>query len=320
MLKEPQVMKAPNVEVPFDSPHVKYPLYASIKLDGMRIKVMPDGLFSLVHKKQSQALHIWFKDVIEEVKKSDIILDCEVWSPKLKFNQIMSAVANPFAYLEGQLTLCVFDTLPASDWYSGKSTPFSHRVDCYRKWVIERLDIWKGRVLPLGQHLMSNHAELLEFYNKVVSDGGEGLITRTPTSLYKHGRATVLEGTMFKWKKWVTVDAQIIGFRQATVMTEDFADSDRGLDELGRPVRSTSKGTRELVEGIGSVEVRLTDGTTVFVGATKEFGKLEENKITWDTRNNFIGRWVEIRYQESGTVNKPRIPGIVRFRPDKDGQ
>lgn len=147
--------------------------------------------------------------------------------------------------------------------------------------------------------------------------GYEGLIVRSKHKKYKHGRATLREASMWKFKEWVTVDVQIIGFEQATRMTKAYRESDRGRNEDGSKARTTARDTRQKIEDYGSIKVRDAEGKQFCVGISKEASHLRD-EITWARRHEWVGRWVEIKYQEHGTKDKPRFGRIVRLRPDLD--
>jgi hypothetical protein len=101
-------------------------------------------------------------------------------------------------------------------------------------------------------------------------------------------------------------------------MLDEYRCSDRGREEDGSITRTSSKSTRELVpDCIGATQVRLDDGTTCNV-CLKRGVSYEALGITWKNRKKFIGRYVEIEYQECGTKDRPRLGRIIRLRPDLD--
>ena len=310
MTTEPKVMKGPNVEVPFDSDKIQFPVLASPKLDGMRLKAMPDGLYSLTHKPQSRDHHAMFSRILAKTLQQDIVLDCELWSPYLKFNEIMR---------KENLHKCelyVFDMMTKDEWYSGTERPFMDRVDEYQQWIQRHVEPGM-KVQAVDQVVLRTPKELEEMFDLCLSRGLEGCVIRPVLSKYKHGRATLNEGLMFKWKKWVTVDGKIVGFKPATRMNKD---APREVDELGHPKAVHSKQHRTETDAIGSIEVELDDGTRFFaVGASAE--KMVD--FVWPQSqalfaSAYLGKMVEVRYQETGTKDKPRMPAITRWRPDKD--
>jgi len=132
---------------------------------------------------------------------------------------------------------------------------------------------------------------------------------------YKHGRATLNDKLIYKRKKWVTDDAKIVDFTQGTAMKDEVQSGPRTRDVHGHLERTTAKDTRELVDRIGSIVVQFRDGTTCGTGFKKD---ADDEGLCWDNRLDFLERWVEVKFQKHGMKDKPRLAGIVRYRPDLD--
>jgi hypothetical protein len=79
----------------------------------------------------------------------------------------------------------------------------------------------------------------------------------------------------------------------------------------------------ETVDSIGSVEIEIPDGQ-IFAKGTRFFAMWSSEApeiraaMNWENRTEFIGRNVEVEYQGHGSKDKPRLPRIVRMRPDLD--
>ena len=98
-------------------------------------------------------------------------------------------------------------------------------------------------------------------------------------------------------------------------------------DEFGRSRRGHRQTDRETVEEIGAVTLQIPNETYIddkgqekpkIFNATWIKGSQVRTEITWENKEQFIGRWVEVNYQDVGTKNLPRLPRISRFRPDLD--
>jgi DNA ligase-1 len=182
--------------------------------------------------------------------------------------------------------------------------------------VIQRLEF--PHVAAVQQVYVEDWQEAEQLYEEYLARGFEGLISRDPEGGYKHGRSTPRDGLMYKFKQMATIDVKIVGFQQKERMTDDYKNSDRGREEDGSITRTSSKSTRELVpDCIGATQVRLDDGTTCNV-CLKRGVSYEALGISWKNRKKFIGRYVEIEYQECGTKDRPRLGRIIRLRPDLD--
>jgi DNA ligase 1 len=316
MKKQQKVMLAPNVEVPMDD--MPFPCYASVKMDGIRVPVKDAVMYSRTWKPLSTAAHARFYKFVQAARVAGVVFDGELWSPARKFNEIMSCLAPKVVSMPDDIEYHVFDCMPIADWNRGSGgSPYNIRVADYVSWINANLPDDYLRVVPVKQFEIGNAKELQMFFDRAIGEGHEGLIVRSMDARYKHGRATAREASMFKFKKWVTVDAQIIDFDQGTRMKESVRTGDRERDALGHRKISHRKDTRELVDSIGSIRVRTQDGVICNVGISKQASYLRDT-MKWDDRHTWVGTWVEIHFQEHGTHDKPRFGAITRLRPDKD--
>jgi ATP-dependent DNA ligase len=83
---------------------------------------------------------------------------------------------------------------------------------------------------PVEQVFVNNTDEVEKYFEKVLEEGFEGLIIRNAKSPYKYGRTRISENNSYKLKPWVTEDAKIIGFVQATKVNED---AEKTITNLG---------------------------------------------------------------------------------------
>jgi len=324
----PQPMLAPN-DTP-DLGELRYPIFASLKLDGVRFLIFDGKMLSRKMEPLHPATVKRFQPVIDWAAESDVCLDGEIWSPNLKFNQIQSALAHP-APGDG-LKLYIFDILNVPEWYSSKSwkdadaddhlTQFSQRVVRYFAWC-QCNDPTEQFLVPVEQHRCLNAEQINEQLQVAKADGGEGLMLKSPTSYYVHSRTTARQNIFWKLKFWNEVNAKIVGFKQGKTLTEEARENNTQRNALGSLKRGHRKGDRAEVDKVGSVEVEIADGqmfpkgTRCFVGFTENVYHLRSD-ITWDNREKFLGKHVDIVFQEHGSKNKPRMGRIVRLRPDLD--
>jgi len=321
-------MLAPN-----DTPNlrsIRYPIFASLKFDGVRFLIFDGKMLSRRMEPLHPATVKRFQQVIDWAEESDVCLDGEVWSPDLKFNQIQTALARPSE--NDGLKLYIFDILKIPEWHSTKSwkdadadehlTPFSQRVVHYTEWC-KWHDPKEEFLVPVEQHTCLNPEQVTEQMKSVKESGGEGLMLKNPTSYYVHSRTTATQNLFWKLKFWNECNAKIVGFKQGQTLTEEARENNTERSALGNLKRGHRKGDRVEVDKVGSVEVEVTDGqafskgTRCFVGFTEEAYDLRTD-ITWENKEKFLGKHVDIVYQEHGAKNKPRMGRIMRLRPDLD--
>ena len=321
-----RVMLAPNRAVE-TSELPNYPYLASYKLDGMRATVYPlrdvngdltgrSAFFSRSAKMLRPLIHTKWEKFLQEAHRCGMVFDGELYSEELEFSELMSVLKKTGRDIPDHVKFHVFDAMTVSEWENGTERPFIERYDEYRRWVVAYkmregvLD--RGDVRSLRQFKVRSPEALGKFIDGSLEMGYEGAIVRDPVSQYKHGRGTILEDIIYKFKEWVTLDAKVVGFKKATRMRTEYAKSERGEDELGRTIRTSAKATREEYDAIGSVELETSDGTRFLAGFHRDFDGVME----WEFREGYIGEWVEVRFMKHGAKDKPRFAGITRWRPD----
>lgn len=306
------VMLAPNEKIEL-SQIPTWPMLASRKFDGNRLLVYCGSLLSRSLKPQpNKNLPEFLCELIEYSKVNELIFDTEILSPTLSFTELQSIMRSFDKELPGDLTVNVFDILTLTEWNQCTEPKFQDRIIVYES-VISLVNF--AHVEPVQQILVNNPQETLEFYTKCVQDGYEGIMLRHPNSRYKHGRATLKENLIYKFKSWLTVDVQIVGFEQGKRMKEEVQNSDRPRDIMGHLERPHTQDSFELVEEIGCILVKDSNGIISGVRPAKDY---EGPEITWKNREQFLGKFVEVRSMAVGVKDKIRIGHLTRFRPDLD--
>ena len=131
------------------------------------------------------------------------------------------------------------------------------------------------------------------------------------------------QNVFWKLKFWDTINGKIVGFKQQCQLTEEARENNTEKSALGRTKRGHRQGDRETVDSIGSVEIEIADGQ-VFPRGTRFFATWAKESpeirtaMTWENREQFLRKHVDVEYQGHGSKDKPRLPHIVRMRPDLD--
>lgn len=296
-----------------DLESLRYPMFASEKLDGVRAVIL-DGV---ALSRNMLPLHENFQrrmSTILRLLPREIVLDCEVFNPTYTFSQITSGIAH--ADEENvRLYFYVFDAMSRDEWFGKSCTPFDRRRDLVEL-ACDEYDPDKSFLVPVKQIVMPTAKAVQSHLAEAVGVGKEGLMLRSPNQLYKHGRSTLKQGDFVKLKAWETVDCQIIGFKQGKTLTESARALNTDKDAFGRTKRGDCQADRESVDGLGSVEVRCPDGSTCFAMFTA--GSEARSQIVWQGKEQWLGKMVEVEYQSVGTKDKLRLPRIIRLRPDLD--
>lgn len=169
------------------------------------------------------------------------------------------------------------------------------------------------RVSIVQQFLVLNDTRLLSLAEYSASAGYEGLILKDPHGMYKHGRSTIREGTLLKWKEFGDAEAEILEVIQGSTNNNEAQ-----KDALGRTKRSSSKAGLVPKEAVGSFRVRSTSGTFgEFCCGTGSLTDLELAGL-WGNREFLVGKIFTYKYQKTGSINAPRFPQFKGWRDDWD--
>ena len=327
---------APNEEINLEE--IQYPLLASYKLDGIRCIFYKGQILSRSLKPiQNKQLKEKFEPLRKYSEYNNVILDGEIYSPELTFQQITSFVMTQD--FEDKKSIKKFGkiiTIPASlkfHCFDGivnddLTQPFTERMlyNC-----IPLMYVYDDLIEIVNHATVNSKEEIQEQFELALSEGFEGLILRDPNGRYKCGRGTIKEGLIYKVKPYRTFDAQITGVVQATAVNEDV---EKKINELGRSVTSKKKDDRHLIEKASAFNVMYCtecNGTQKAMNGDEEctcpFCKElkvvlamtdEEKEEVWKNKESYIGRYIQYKGMLVGAKDVPRHPTFERFRNDKD--
>jgi DNA ligase-1 len=161
-----------------------------------------------------------------------------------------------------------------------------------------RLETWEG---------------LEEYEDMVLAQGFEGVITRSPSGLYKFGRSSKTDQAMMKLKRFTDGEAEITGFVELMRNTNPDV-----KDNFGHAKRSKAK--EGMVPG-GTLGVMLArDIVTkvefeigMFKGLTSE-----DKQEIWDNQEKYLGKLAKYQHFSHGAVDKPRHSKFLGWRDPAD--
>lgn len=177
--------------------------------------------------------------------------------------------------------------------------------------------IWRHRLFNVGICMLTpvwltTPMELSQYYKQALASGHEGIIVRSAEGLYKFGRATASENTMFKFKPTIDNKAIIIGVEE---MMHNVNPAE--LDTFGRTKRSAAAAGLRPAGSLGAFVVRdLQTGVSFSVGGGPNLTAIERRRL-WDNRHIIIGQEIEYRCVPYAVGDKPRHPqylGLVSER------
>jgi len=308
-------MLAPNDKVNLND--IKYPILASFKLDGIRCLFIKGEMLSRSLKPiQNKQVREKFQPLTDYSKNMGCILDGEIYSPKLSFQEITRFVMTKdfndpksikkhggVLEIPEHLQFHIFDTV---------------NDDTFNMRFIERIN---GLSRNLAKHervieyvkqvTISSKEDVEEYFNVALENGFEGLILRDPNGRYKCGRGTIKEGLIYKVKPFVTFDAEILDVIQATEVDPN---AEKKINELGRSVTSKKKDDRILIDKASAFEVEYEGKKLKVTLAMPD----DEKVAVWANREQYKGKIIEYRGMLVGAKDVPRHPVMIRFRKDKE--
>lgn len=301
-MRPPRVMLAASV----DLARLKFPVYATPKIDGVRV---------IAH--QGQALSRTLKPIpnryVQRVFKS-----AGPYLEGLDGELVVGSPTDPSCYAntvsgvmsqdgEPDFTFYVFDR-----WNAPNET-YERRMQDLEALAITRLYLFPEvsrlhyREVPDIDHLQTLAHEAID------QQGYEGLILRGPDTLYKYGRSTVREGGMLKLKVFEDSEAVVL-----SVVEEMHNTNEASLDARGYTQRSTAAAGLQGKGRAGALEVRdLTTGVEFSIGTGLD-SAARDYWWTLHGRGQAAGRIVKYKFFPVGVKDKPRHPVYLGERADID--
>ncbi len=290
-----------------DTSQLRFPLLASPKLDGVRCIIRGGEALS---RSLKPIPNLYIQDWAFHNGLSLEGLDGEliVGSPTAQdgeetvMSRTMSGVMRKDGYPD--FTFWVFD----STKYEG---PFFRRLATI------------PLVLPLHSKIVKhdyveNEAHLRIYEQLCLTEGYEGIMTRSPAGLYKHGRSTMKEQGLVKVKRFSTYEAEVVG-------VEEMMHNEN--EKVGEGIQKRGTSASGLVPAgmLGALVCRRPDGVVFGIGTGFT---AEQRAVLWrnagraggchQVADGVTGTTVTYRCFDYGSQDKPRFPVFVSFRHPDD--
>lgn len=283
-----------------DMSKLRYPLYASIKYDGIRASVQGGKLLSRTLKL------IPNKDVQKSFSHLPEGLDGELMfgNPAAKdVFQLTTSVVMSHNKQAAGIKFYVFD-----QFLNGAFEDRYYDVQAY----IETLN--DPDVVLVHQRIMHDEKELLQYEEEALNAGFEGLILRSLDGPYKEGRSTEKQGWLLKLKRFIDAEAKILGTYEEMENTNEAK-----TNALGRTERSTKKDGMVGKGALGGFDVIGINGTFKDVEFSVASGLTAEQRDEyWKNRKKLVGKIIKYKYFPIGVKDKPRLPIFLGFRDKRD--
>ena len=280
-------------EVPLND--VKFPVYVSTKLDGIRCLIIDGVAYS---RSLKPIRNKYIQSIIGNEKYNGFDGELVVGNiyDKDVFQKTTSGVMSEKG--EPNFVFYVFDD------FTHPNLPYSERADVMRY----KVDTLTDHIKFLGQKLIHTVDDIKLVLGKEQSLGGEGLILRNPDGVYKFGRSTPKQQLSIKVKFFEQDEFEIVGFEERYTNTNEAT-----INELGYTSRSSHKDNLVPTNTLGSLVLKC--GDTTFKCGTGFDDALR--KEIWGYKEKYLGKLASIRYMSVGQKTLPRVPSFIGWR-DKD--
>ncbi|NRA77901.1 MAG: hypothetical protein HRU18_06810 [Pseudoalteromonas sp.] len=239
---------------------IAYPVIGSPKLDGFRCYA-EGGIVC------SQGGNPIVNNHTRELLKGLPDLDGELMLVSGDFEDNQSAFMSVHGKPEFKFN--VFD-----HWSHGGK--FKDRLEQANQYVNDlNMDI----VVSIPHNIITSPEAAKIYWDAMVAEGHEGMMTRDPYGPYKHGRSTLNQGYLLKFKHWIDTEGVIVGFEEET------------------DVNGVPKGH------LGKFIVEW-EGKRIPVAGFELAYKIE----VWANKSKYLGLTETFKYQNKTRYGMPRFP------------
>ena len=271
---------------------LRYPLYASVKLDGIRCLVV-DGVAYSRNLKPIRNKYVQrcigkpeYSGFDGELVVSDIFAkDCY----RTTSSGVMSEDGEP------DFKFYVFDRWDMGD------VPYNERfiAVCHLPFVS-----------IVQQTEISSESELLQYEQELLDMGAEGVMVRSIDGIYKNGRSTAKDGILGKLKRFSDAEYRIVGFVERMHNANEAT-----RNELGYIERSSHKDNLVGRGDLGALVLETADGQQFNCGTGFDDALRAE---IWANQCAYLGRMAKVKSFLIGVKDLPRFPVFLGFRDEGD--
>lgn len=175
------------------------------------------------------------------------------------------------------------------------------RLEAYASW---------GIMTPVPSLWAEDEAELMQLAEHHIGLGWEGVIVRDPHAIYKHGRATEAEGSLWKIKQFVDDEMLITGC----------AERMHNTNEATLSAKNKTKRSHKQEGKVGTGLLGVLIGTSPkWPGQEIRIGSSNLPRIPMaDAVELFVGKLVTFKHQPAGAKDLPRFPIFKAIRDARD--
>lgn len=292
----------PMLAVAAERQDVKFPVLASVKLDGIRCTIFDGVAYSRSLKPlPNKEIQAWAKENKDILEAFDGEIICGEPNAEDVFNRTTS-----FVMSENKI---------GEDWKFYAFDYVHEKMSAQERFLHVESDYYEYhkpcvKIMLVHQTLIIEEEQLIAFEEKALKEGYEGTMLKDPKGLYKFGRSTLKSQQLLKRKTFVDDEFEIIGYEPLWHNTNEAQ-----TNELGQTERSTKKEGLVAMEKLGALTCITKEGTIFNCGT----GFDEAMRIAlWEDRQNLIGKLAKVKYFPVGIKEAPRFPVFLGIRSPLD--
>jgi DNA ligase-1 len=287
---------------------LRYPVYVSPKIDGIRVTV--DGRGKLQTRSGEKLPNMEATEIFGQLAAG---LDGElVYGDPTAAGVYNRTQSNAMSFVcedESQFRFYVFDLVPQCF-----GLPFLSTYKDRYEFLHLLSNPYPEQLFILPQVLCHTPEEVLDQYYSAVEFGHEGICIRSASGHYKFGRSTNKEQILLRMKQFEDAEAEIIAVSPLLYNNNEATES-----PLGYTKRSHHQDNKFEQPIVGSLRCRdlktkIEFGIGVFKGVT-----VDERARWWtEGRDKLPGRVVKYRKHAYGEKDAPRQAVFLGFREPWD--
>jgi DNA ligase-1 len=292
------MMFKPMKSSPVNLATLRYPVYASPKLDGIRCVVRDGKLWSnsnkLIPNVNVQAKFKHLEGCDGELIAGEPNTE-GVWNHTMSIVSSKNKSANNVSFY-------VFDSVLSPD------LAYDLR---YKSLLLASLNSREQDRAQdvLYQKLIHNEEQLLAYEEYSLAEGYEGIMLRSPSAPYKYGRSTANEQYLLKMKRFQDDEAIVVGF------TEKLHNLNPAeVNELGHLHRSSAVDGKVPAGTLGSIQAKFKDQIINIRGSITD----EEALRIWNNQAAYLGKSCKFKHMPYGAKDTVRQGIFLGWRDDFD--
>ena len=289
-------MIKPMLGIAVDTTKLVFPIYASPKLDGIRVIIKDNQVLSRNGKPIPNVF-------VQSLLKSYHGLDGELIVGHPTHPNVFQLTTSGVMSIEGtpNVRLYIFDC-----WYAegGIDARYNEVLK-----ITQNSSIVDIEVVP--QIVINSLEELYKFEEDCLAKGYEGVMLRYPNAPYKNGRSTVKEGALLKLKRFSDSEAYILGMEP--LLRNHNEPIKNALGHTERSSHICNKTADDLLGALNVKDIHTGVEFSIGSGFTEE-----QRREIWNKQVELIGSIVKYKYFEVGVKDKPRFPIFCGLRHFND--